>query len=245
MRADRPRAAIAATIPTRGLRFAAPLDEGTGTTGQGDRRWAAAHADRRRRPRLGKPGRCRQVCVFSAKPGTSSGSPDRRRFRERPGLDRRRVGQTADEGSMAARFWPVWTTSTTIRGWDMWVQGHADRDAHRQQVADGCPQGDHDHIALARRVAPSSARSTTGGKKKDSIHIYFDGVPQPTTAEADALKSTIRTTVPFTIGQRHTMSRRRWDRHPGYSRLRPRTRVLRKRSSLGDRNARRVPPQSR
>jgi len=46
-----------------------------------------------------------------------------------------------------------------------------------------------------------------GSSKVGGVKVYYDGVPQPTDVEADALKSTIRTTVPFKIGQRNTSER--------------------------------------
>ena len=43
--------------------------------------------------------------------------------------------------------------------------------------------------------------------KAAGTKVYIDGKPQPTSVEADALKSTIRTEVPLKIGQRHTSSK--------------------------------------
>ncbi len=46
-----------------------------------------------------------------------------------------------------------------------------------------------------------------GSGKAAGTKIYYDGEPQALDVEADSLKSTTRTTVPFKIGQRNTTSR--------------------------------------
>ena len=92
-----------------------------------------------------------------------------------------------------------------FRGWDMWVQGRQ----VAMHIINNWPDNAVKAVttsSLTRGVWHHVCEVYDGGKKKGSIHIYFDGVEQPTTAEADVLKSTIRTTVPFTIGQRHTTS---------------------------------------
>ena len=42
-----------------------------------------------------------------------------------------------------------------------------------------------------------------GSGKAAGVKIYIDGQPQATDVAADALRNTIRTTAPFTTGQRH------------------------------------------
>ena len=46
-----------------------------------------------------------------------------------------------------------------------------------------------------------------GTGKAGGLKVYYDGEPQPTDTEADALKSMTRTTVPLKVGQRNTTSR--------------------------------------
>src|SRR5262249_28624843 len=43
-----------------------------------------------------------------------------------------------------------------------------------------------------------------GSKKAAGVKVYYNGKPQPTNIAADKLQNTIRTTVPFKIGQRST-----------------------------------------
>ena len=46
-----------------------------------------------------------------------------------------------------------------------------------------------------------------GSMKPGGVTVYYNGEPQPTDTETNSLKSTTRTTVPLTIGQRHTSGR--------------------------------------
>ncbi|HSQ56912.1 MAG TPA: DUF1553 domain-containing protein, partial [Gemmata sp.] len=57
--------------------------------------------------------------------------------------------------------------------------------------------------ARSSRSPSSPTRSASKGKAAGA-KIYYDGVPQPTDVEADSLKSTTRTRVPFKIGQRNS-----------------------------------------
>src|SRR6185312_3475795 len=43
-----------------------------------------------------------------------------------------------------------------------------------------------------------------GTKKAAGVHVYVNGKPQPKNVQPDTLTETIRTTVPFKIGQRNT-----------------------------------------
>ena len=45
-----------------------------------------------------------------------------------------------------------------------------------------------------------------GSKKAAGVHVYVNGKSQPTNVLADTLTETIRTTVPFKIGQRNKTS---------------------------------------
>ena len=46
-----------------------------------------------------------------------------------------------------------------------------------------------------------------GSARAAGVKIYLNGEPQEVEAKADGLKQTIRTDVPFKLGQRHTSSR--------------------------------------
>ncbi len=45
-----------------------------------------------------------------------------------------------------------------------------------------------------------------GSSKAAGVQVYVNGEPQPTNVQADTLTATIRTTVPFKIGQRNKTS---------------------------------------
>ena len=93
-----------------------------------------------------------------------------------------------------------------FRGWDLWVQGDRvgahiinkwPQDALKVVSKNPVKVGQWNHLFI----------SYDGSGKASGVHVYVNGVAQETTVEADQLKSTIRTTVPLTIAQRHTTSR--------------------------------------
>jgi hypothetical protein len=92
------------------------------------------------------------------------------------------------------------------RGWDMWVEGnrigthiiHAWPDNALKVVArTPIKSNEWQHVAI----------SYDGSRKAAGVKIYFNGVVQQADVAADKLNGTIRTTVPFTIGQRHAGER--------------------------------------
>ncbi len=91
-------------------------------------------------------------------------------------------------------------------GWDLWVENgrigthivHKWPEDALKVVTQGQPKpGEWVHILV----------TYDGSNKAAGVKIYFNGVVQNNLAvQADALKSTIRTTVPFKLGQRNTTS---------------------------------------
>src|SRR5439155_2168741 len=86
------------------------------------------------------------------------------------------------------------------RGWDLWLEGgkvgthiiskwpeNALKVVSRQQIK----PGEWHHVAFTYGA----------GSNIDSIKVYIDGSSVPTDMQANSLKSSIRTTVPFKIGQ--------------------------------------------
>src|SRR5262249_6561138 len=57
-----------------------------------------------------------------------------------------------------------------------------------------------------------------GSGRVEGLKVYVNGVPQPTNVEANSLKNTIRTTVPFKLTQLHVIYRI-YDRLIQYVRL--------------------------
>src|SRR5439155_15474521 len=92
------------------------------------------------------------------------------------------------------------------RGWDVWMQ--ADRVG--MHVINSYPQ-DAVKVVAKTPLQPGKwvhvAITYDGTGKAAGMKVYYDGVPQPVDVEADTLKSTTRTKVPFKIGQRNTSAR--------------------------------------
>ncbi len=89
------------------------------------------------------------------------------------------------------------------RGWDFWLQrrqigthiinswpGNALKVVGKAQV----PANEWTHVAV----------SYDGSGKAAGVKVFYNGQPQETLVEADALTETIKTEVPFKLGQRNT-----------------------------------------
>jgi hypothetical protein len=92
------------------------------------------------------------------------------------------------------------------RGWDLWLEGGGKPGAH---IISKWPD---DALKVVSKKAIPDNRWThvcityDGSSKASGISVYMDGVKQAVGVQADKLKSTIRTEVPFKIGQRSTTS---------------------------------------
>ncbi len=102
-------------------------------------------------------------------------------------------------GSIAARM----DNASDYRGWDFWNQ--------RRQIGAHVVHRWPDNAlkVISKNQGPGNewthvAVSYDGSQKASGVKVYFNGQEQPTNVEADKLTDTIRTTVPFKIGQRHT-----------------------------------------
>jgi mono/diheme cytochrome c family protein len=92
------------------------------------------------------------------------------------------------------------------RGWDVWVQN----DRIGAHIINAWPGDAIKNVAKGVLAAGRWTHVTVaydGSGTAAGLKIYYNGEPQPVDTEADGLKSTTRTTVPFTIGQRHTTGR--------------------------------------
>jgi mono/diheme cytochrome c family protein len=97
-------------------------------------------------------------------------------------------------------------TANGFRGWDLWVQSDRigmhivhkwNEDALKVVAKTPLKINADQHVFV----------TYDGTAKASGVKIYIDGVLQPVDVEADALKSTIKNTVPFKIGQRNTDGR--------------------------------------
>lgn len=96
--------------------------------------------------------------------------------------------------------------SETFRGWDLWIEGnrvgshvisHWPDDAIKAVTANPIPTKKWTHVFV----------TYDGSSKVAGLKIYVNGVLQEArNVQADALKSSIKSKVPFKIGQRHNSS---------------------------------------
>jgi mono/diheme cytochrome c family protein len=195
--------AITADVPTNGMVFQASLSEGAGNT------VAATHN--------GKPVTLTAASVSDVKePGWIGGQTALKAFQRKKDVTFQvpEAGDWEKDQSFSYAAWinlPAGNAGGALvsrmdekqdyQGWDMWVEGNRiathivhkwPQDALKIVTKDAVTAGKWHHVCV----------TYNGGAKKESVTIYVDGVAQTTTAAADSLKSTIRTSVPFKIGQR-------------------------------------------
>src|SRR5579871_277881 len=194
--------AVAATVPTDGMRFHFPLAEGQGKELQ-------ATFD-------GKP----MKTAATAEPNWDTGEVAGRAFQRKGGstVELQQVGDFEKDQSFSCAAWVKLPangqTGAVIarmddqhdyRGWDLWIENNKigthiinkwPDDALKVVSRDMMDPGRWHHVCM----------TYSGGAKPDSVHLYIDGMPKDFDVQADALKSTIRTTVPFKLGQRYSSS---------------------------------------
>ena len=104
-------------------------------------------------------------------------------------------------GAIAARM----DEGNGHRGWDMWIEG---RRVGSHIISTW--QGDALKVVSANQVPANEWTHVTitydGSKKAAGINVYINGEKQKTNVQADSLKGTTRTEVPFKIGQRNNSS---------------------------------------
>jgi Protein of unknown function (DUF1553)/Protein of unknown function (DUF1549)/Concanavalin A-like lectin/glucanases superfamily/Planctomycete cytochrome C len=95
---------------------------------------------------------------------------------------------------------------TDFRGWDLILQSNRvathiihkwPEDALKVVTTSELPENVWTHVTM----------TYSGSGVPDGVAFYFDGVKQPVKTETNSLKSTIRTTVPLTVGQRTARDR--------------------------------------
>lgn len=194
--------ALAASIPTEGLLLQVPLNEGEGRMVQAT-----------------VAGTTTKLTA-AADPGWEAGSVGAKAFVrkmnstvELPG-----AGDFEKEQSFSASLWvkiPNGNANGALiarmddlhdfRGWDFWLQNGKigthiiskwPTDALKVVTRNMLEPGKWHHVCL----------TYNGKANTDAVALYVDGVAQEKDVEANVLKSTIRTQVPFKIGQRHTTS---------------------------------------
>jgi hypothetical protein len=102
------------------------------------------------------------------------------------------------QGALASR---MDQPSNGYTGWDFWVQARRigthiihrwPDDALKVVAQTQVPGNEWTHVAV----------TYDGTGKAAAVKVYYNGQPQPTNIESDGLRSSIKTTVPFRIGER-------------------------------------------
>ena len=194
---------LAGKIPTEGLVFHAPLNEESGQSiaatiaGKSEKiafkegyNWAMSRAGKK---------------AFTTQTGPSIELPAVGDFEKGQGFSVSlwvSIDKKGKGGAILSRM----DEGNAFRGWDIWIQN----DRIGTHIINSYPQ-DALKVVSKKPLEPKKWYQVTvtwdGTPKTTGIKIYFDGEVQPFDIEADSLKSTVRTTVPFKIGQRNTTSR--------------------------------------
>jgi hypothetical protein len=194
---------ISGPIPSQGLRLHAPLSEGQGP---------AVHVKLD-----GKP------VALTPKGGVAwdNGHVAAKAYKSQPGgvIE---IAQAGDFDTSQAFSYGAWVNLTKraqfgavlarmddqhdYRGWDLWVE-------ENRVGAHIISKWQEDAIKVISNT-PVKLRQWNhlfvtydGSGKAAGVKVYVNGVPQETTAVADGLKNSIRTTVPLKIAQRHSGQR--------------------------------------
>src|SRR5262249_51377073 len=102
-------------------------------------------------------------------------------------------------GAIVARM----DNASDYQGWDIWLEG----DKVGTHIVHKWPD---DALKVVSKM-PLTINEWThvcvsydGSKKAAGVKVYYNGQPQAVTVSADKLQGSIRTAVPFKIGQRST-----------------------------------------
>jgi hypothetical protein len=113
-----------------------------------------------------------------------------------------KLPDTAMTGSMLARM----DDRNNYRGWDIWLENGAvathlvhewPQDALKVAARGQLAAGVWAHVLV----------TYDGSSRASGVKIYLNGEPQSTEAQVDSLKNSIKTPVPFKVGQRHSSAR--------------------------------------
>jgi mono/diheme cytochrome c family protein len=186
-------------VPVKGLSLHAPLNEGTGQT---------LH--------LTVAGKSKEVKVdagfawvagkiapkaFGIKPGAAPALADVGDFERNQGFSIGtwiKLPKRGLNGAAAARM----DNTSGHRGWDLWMEN----DRVAMHIINKWPENAL-KVTTKASLKPGEWHHVLvtydGSSKARGVKIYFDGTPQPVDVFTDKLTQTIRTKVPFKIGQRH------------------------------------------
>ncbi|MDX1935232.1 MAG: DUF1553 domain-containing protein [Capsulimonadales bacterium] len=191
---------LAVSLPTDGMTVYLPLEEGKGSQVSGTAEASPVTAK------------------ASADPDWTEGIVSAKAFQKKPGSELKfpdlgdrdagepfscavwvKLAPNGGSGAILARM----DESRDFRGWDLWIEGNRvgshlihkwPDDALKVVTREALTPGKWQHVVM----------TYDGGKKKESIRFYVDGVEKPTDPQSDTLKGTTKSTVPLAIGQRNT-----------------------------------------
>jgi hypothetical protein len=192
--------AILAKVPANGLQLHVPLSEGAGrslrvelagaastVTAGGDPAWDAGAI---------APKAFRRTAVSTVQI-PAAGDFDRSQAFSCAAWVKIPAGDTG--GAIVARM----DDQHDFRGWDLWLEGGRvgthivnkwPENALKTVTSEPLSPGKWHHVCI----------TYAGTANTSGVHVYVDGSARPTADQANALKDTIRTQVPFKIGQRNT-----------------------------------------
>jgi hypothetical protein len=200
--ADAPRSPVG-PLPVDGLRFHAALNEGSG---------GSIHLTVDGKPR---------TAALASGAAWDAGHIAEKAFKVQAGgtLETADAGDFDNNQGFSYGAWVKFTKRTQTgaifarmddqhdyRGWDLWMQNGKigthivnkwPEDAVKVVTRNPVKMREWNHVFI----------TYDGSGRPGGVKVYVNGVPQDTTAEADSLKSTIRTKVPFKLGQRHSTAR--------------------------------------
>jgi hypothetical protein len=192
---------IAGQLPSNGLLFQAPLDEGQG-----------------RQVRATANGATLQLASAND-PGWDEGQVAAKAYKRMPGnlLQVANVGDFERDQSFSYAAWVKIPGNITgaimsrmdeksdYRGWDLWIEnGRVGTHIISKWPDNALKTVSND--TLSANKWHHVCITYGGGSNTNSIHIYVDGVLQTTTDQANSLKGSIRTGVSYKIGQRSNTS---------------------------------------
>lgn len=191
---------FATTLPTEGLTLLAPLKEGKGNKTHIEVDGKGRDVNLPRQTKW-EPGHVSDNAVLITTGGVAEVKEAADFERDQPFTCAAWVKLSPNDGSgsICARM----DDQHDYRGWDFWVEGRRvgthlvnkwSDDALKVVSTTQVPANEWTHVAF----------SYDGSSKAAGVKIYINGQVQPTGVQVDSLKSTIKTEVPFKVGQRQT-----------------------------------------
>ncbi len=195
------RAALVSTLPTDKLSFHASLAEGQGRSLQATLGGSAITLTALADPKWADGGAVSPK-AFQRAPGSSvevptAGDYDRNQAFSCAAWVKIPAADTG--GAIVSRM----DDQHDYRGWDLWLEGGRvgthiinkwPANALKTVTNDPLTPGTWHHVCI----------TYAGTANTSGVHVYVDGTARPTSDQANMLKDTIRTQVPFKIGQRST-----------------------------------------